>query len=154
MDNITNDDLVWLMQLLQSEPLSEIEVGIGEDRLVLRSAAAPAAPALVRAPAPTDGLAASPAAPAPPAVPEGVEVLRSPMAGIFYRRPSPDKPPFVEPGDEIQVSDTVGLIEAMKLFSEVTSHLHGRIVQFVPEDGQHVEADAPLVLIEPFRFKD
>ncbi|MBU0606672.1 MAG: acetyl-CoA carboxylase, biotin carboxyl carrier protein, partial [Armatimonadetes bacterium] len=56
--------------------------------------------------------------------------------------------------DEIQVSDTVGLIEAMKLFSEVTSHLHGRIVQFVPEDGQHVEADAPLVLIEPFRFKD
>jgi acetyl-CoA carboxylase biotin carboxyl carrier protein len=153
MDHITNDDMVWLMQLLQSESLAEIEVGIGEDRIVLKAAAGSvpvAAPPPPAAPAP----GAVPPTAATPQVPEGVETLRSPMAGIFYRRPSPDKPPFVEPGDEVQVGDTVGLIEAMKLFSEVTSHLHGRIVRFVPEDAQHVEADAPLVLIEPFHFRD
>ena len=151
MDNITNDDLVWLMQLLQDEQLGEIEVGLGDDRVAVRAVAGPAAPAPAAAVAPA-GL--PPAAAAVPLVPDGAEALRSPMAGIFYRRPSPDQPAFVEPGDEVQVSDTVGLIEAMKLFSEITSHLHGRIVKFIPEDGQHVEADAPLVLIEPFHFRE
>jgi acetyl-CoA carboxylase biotin carboxyl carrier protein len=148
MDNITNDDLTWLMQVLEGEQLGEVEVAIGEDRVVLRAATGPVSPA-------TWAPAGLPQAPAPlPWVPEGAEVLRSPMAGIFYRRPSPDQPSYVEPGDEVQVSDTVGLIEAMKLFSEITSHLHGRIVKFIPEEGQHVAADAPLVLIEPFHSRD
>ena len=148
MDSITNDDLQWLMELLQQEQLAEIQVAIGDDRVVLRApggsvavaAAAPVAPA--GPPSPT---------PAPAAQhPEGTEPLRTPMAGIFYRKPSPEKPPYVEPGDEVQIGDTIGLIEAMKLFNEVTSHLRGRVVKFVVEDGQAVEADAPLVLIEPF----
>jgi len=152
MDNITNDDLIWLMRLLDAEHLSEIEVAVGEDRVVMKAAVgrvASVAPSVAARPAP----GAAPALLAAP-VPEGVEVLRSPMAGIFYRRPAPDKPSYAEPGDEVQVGDTVGLIEAMKLFSEVTSHLHGRIVRFVPDSGLHVEADAPLVLIEPFHSRD
>lgn len=151
MDNITNDDLMWLMRLLEDEQLAEIEVAIGDDRVVLKAAAGPVA--TVAAPLAAAATASTPTATAAP-LPEGVEVLRSPMAGIFYRRPSPDKPPYVDPGDEVHVGDTIGLIEAMKLFSDVTSHLHGRIVKFIPDNGQHVEADAPLVLIEPFHFKD
>ncbi len=151
MEQITNDDLMWLMQLLQAEPLAEIEVAVGDDRVVLKATAG--APATT-APATAGGAPAAASAPVAPQIPEGTEALRSPMAGIFYRRPSPDKPPYAEPGDEVQVGDTIGLIEAMKLFNEVTSHLHGRVVKFLPDNGAHVEADEPLVLIEPFHFRD
>ena len=74
------------------------------------------------------------------------------MAGIFYRASSPDAPPYAEPGDEVHVGDTVGLIEAMKLYNEVTTHVHGRIVRFLVENEQHIEADQPLALIERFHM--
>jgi acetyl-CoA carboxylase biotin carboxyl carrier protein len=145
MDSITNDDVKWLLQLLQSAPLAEIEVAIGEDRVVLKAPGVAPVAGPVAAPSP----AAAPAA-RECAIPEGAEALRAPMAGIFYRSASPEKEPYVEPGDEVQIGDTVGLIEAMKLYNEVTSHLHGRILQFLVDHEQSVEADAPLVLIEPF----
>lgn len=147
MAKINNDDLKWLLELLEQENLAEIEVSIGEDRLLLKSSSAPGTVAAVAMP-----LAASRAAqPAPtPCEPEIGERLLAPMAGIFYRAASPETPAFVEPGDGVHVGDTIGLIEAMKLYNEVTSHLNGRIVQFLVENEEHVEADQPLVLIERF----
>ena len=147
MEQITNDDLKWLLDLLASQELAEIEVAIGEDRVVLKAAGMVPMGSVPVGGGRVPGLQTDPVA---PLVPEGCEMLRSPMAGIFYRRPSPEAQPYVEPGDEVQVGDTIGLIEAMKLFNEVTSHLHGRVVRFIPENAEHVEADAPLVLIEPF----
>jgi acetyl-CoA carboxylase biotin carboxyl carrier protein len=75
--------------------------------------------------------------------------IKSPMIGTFYRRPSPDKPNFVEPGDEVSVGKVVCIIEAMKLFNEIESEIKGRIVKVLVEDSSPVEYDQPLFLVEP-----
>lgn len=75
--------------------------------------------------------------------------IKSPIIGTFYRKPSPDKPLFVNVGDMINVGDTVCIIEAMKLFNEVESEVSGKIVKILVEDSTPVEFDQPLFLIDP-----
>ncbi|MDP9230237.1 MAG: acetyl-CoA carboxylase biotin carboxyl carrier protein [Bacteroidota bacterium] len=75
--------------------------------------------------------------------------IKSPMIGTFYRRASPDKPIFVEVGDEIIPGKVVCIIEAMKLFNEIESEIDGRIVKVLVEDASPVEYDQPLFLVEP-----
>jgi acetyl-CoA carboxylase biotin carboxyl carrier protein len=87
---------------------------------------------------------------APQAAPAGNTItIKSPMIGTFYRRPSPDKPNFVEVGDEVSVGKVVCIIEAMKLFNEIESEVKGRIVKILVEDASPVEYDQPLYLVEP-----
>ncbi len=71
------------------------------------------------------------------------------MIGTFYRSPSPGKPVFVEPGDEVLPGKVVCIIEAMKLFNEIESEVKGRIVKVLVEDASPVEYDQPLFLVEP-----
>jgi biotin carboxyl carrier protein len=75
--------------------------------------------------------------------------IRSPMTGVFYRSASPDAPPFVEPGDRIEEGQAVGLIEAMKVFSEIPADRSGRIVDVLVTSGQLVSQDDPLMLLDP-----
>jgi len=75
--------------------------------------------------------------------------VKSPMIGTFYRRPSPDKDPFMEVGNMIKEGDVVCVIEAMKLFNEIESEVKGKIVKFLVEDNTPVEYDQPLFLVEP-----
>jgi acetyl-CoA carboxylase biotin carboxyl carrier protein len=75
--------------------------------------------------------------------------IKSPMIGTFYRRPSPDKPIFVEIGDEVSPGKVVCIIEAMKLFNEIESEVKGKIVKILVEDASPVEYDQPLFLVEP-----
>ncbi len=75
--------------------------------------------------------------------------IKSPMIGTFYRRPSPDKPLFVEVGDEVTPGKVVCIIEAMKLFNEIESEVSGRIVKILVEDASPVEYDQPLYLVDP-----
>lgn len=75
--------------------------------------------------------------------------IKSPMIGTFYRSPSPGKPVFVEPGDEVLPGKVVCIIEAMKLFNEIESEVKGRIVKVLVEDASPVEYDQPLFLVEP-----
>ena len=75
--------------------------------------------------------------------------IKSPMIGTFYRRPSPDKPYFLEVGDEVLPGKVVCIIEAMKLFNEIESEVSGRIVKILVEDASPVEYDQPLYLVEP-----
>ena len=75
--------------------------------------------------------------------------IKSPMIGTFYRRPTPDKPIFVEVGDEVTVGKVVCIIEAMKLFNEIESEIQGKIVKVLVEDASPVEYDQPLFLVEP-----
>ncbi len=75
--------------------------------------------------------------------------IKSPMIGTFYKRPSPDKPNFVEVGDEITPGKVVCIIEAMKLFNEIESEVSGKIVKILVEDSSPVEYDQPLFLVEP-----
>lgn len=76
-------------------------------------------------------------------------VIKSPMIGTFYRSPSPDKPSFLNVGDEVSVGKVVCIIEAMKLFNEIESEVSGRIVKVLAEDASPVEYDQPLFLVEP-----
>ena len=80
---------------------------------------------------------------------ENLLTIKSPMIGTFYRRPSPDKPIFVEVGDEVSPGKVVCIIEAMKLFNEIESEIKGKIVKILVEDASPVEYDQPLFLVEP-----
>jgi acetyl-CoA carboxylase biotin carboxyl carrier protein len=75
--------------------------------------------------------------------------IKSPMIGTFYRKSSPDKPNFVEPGDEVAPGKVVCIIEAMKLFNEIESEISGKVAKVLVEDASPVEYDQPLFLVEP-----
>ncbi|MBO7596119.1 MAG: acetyl-CoA carboxylase biotin carboxyl carrier protein [Bacteroidales bacterium] len=75
--------------------------------------------------------------------------VKAPMVGTFYRRPSPDKPIYVNVGDEVTKGQVLCIIEAMKLFNEIESEVSGKIAKILVEEGTPVEFDQPLFLIEP-----
>lgn len=75
--------------------------------------------------------------------------IKSPMVGTFYRRPAPDKPIYVNVGDEISKGKVLCVIEAMKLFNEIEAEVSGKIAKILVEDGSPVEFDQPLFLVEP-----
>jgi acetyl-CoA carboxylase biotin carboxyl carrier protein len=115
----------------------------------------PVAAAPVSMPAAAAPPAAAEAA-APPAAADGPSeeeskyiTIKSPIIGTFYRKPSPDKPPFVEVGDMITQGDVLCVIEAMKLFNDIESEVSGKIVKILVEDSSPVEFDQPLYLIDP-----
>ena len=75
--------------------------------------------------------------------------IKSPIIGTFYRKPSPDKPLFVEVGQTIAEGDVLCIIEAMKLFNEIESEVSGKIVKILVDDSPPVEFDQPLFLVDP-----
>jgi acetyl-CoA carboxylase biotin carboxyl carrier protein len=75
--------------------------------------------------------------------------IKSPMIGTFYRKSSPDKPNFVNVGDDVSDESVVCIIEAMKLFNEIEAELSGKIVKILVDDGSPVEYDQPLFLVDP-----
>ncbi|MFT0714068.1 acetyl-CoA carboxylase biotin carboxyl carrier protein [Flagellimonas lutimaris] len=107
--------------------------------------------------------AAAPAAQAPAAAQEAAATsdskksdedskyitIKSPIIGTFYRKPSPDKPPFVEVGSTINQGDVLCVIEAMKLFNDIESEVSGKIVKILVDDSSPVEFDQPLFLVDP-----
>ncbi len=76
-------------------------------------------------------------------------VVKSPIIGTFYRKPSPDKPAFVEVGSEIKIGDKLCVIEAMKLFNEIESEVSGKIIKVLVDDSSPVEFDQPLFIVDP-----
>ena len=106
------------------------------------AASAPAAPVAV---------AAAPAAQAAPAADDSSKyiTIKSPIIGTFYRSPGPDKPVFVNVGDEITSGKVICIVEAMKLFNEIESEVSGKIVKILVNDAQPVEYDQPLFLVDP-----
>ncbi len=109
---------------------------------------APVAAAPALAPAASAPAAEKTKPAAEPAV-SNLLTIKSPMIGTFYRRPSPDKPLFVEIGDEVTPGKVVCIIEAMKLFNEIESEIKGKIVKMLVEDASPVEYDQPLFLVDP-----
>lgn len=114
----------------------------------------PAAAHVAAAPAVHALPAAAPAAQAPAAAVPAADTsnyitIKSPMIGTFYRSAGPDKPVFVNVGDEISSGSVVCIIEAMKLFNEIESEVSGRIVKVLVDNASPVEYDQPLFLVEP-----
>jgi acetyl-CoA carboxylase biotin carboxyl carrier protein len=154
-----------LIKLVNESNIGEVTVEQKDFKITIRqkeeqitqvvATSMPHMPAMQHLPmqAPQSLPAAAPAAPgqpAAPAAPAGNTItIKSPMIGTFYRRPSPDKPIFVEVGDEITPGKVVCIIEAMKLFNEIESEVKGRIVKILVEDASPVEYDQPLFLVEP-----
>jgi len=100
--------------------------------------------------APVASPAAAPAAAAPAADDNSKYVtIKSPIIGTFYRKPAPDKAPFVEVGSTIGKGDVLCVIEAMKLFNEIESEYAGKIVKILVDDMSPVEFDQPLFLVDP-----
>ena len=146
-----------LIELVEESGIAELEISEGEEAVrISRSGPAVPAPvhyaaAPVAAPAP---VAAAPvadapamAAEAPAAVPAGHQVL-SPMVGTFYRSPSPDAKSFVEVGQSVNAGDTLCIVEAMKMMNQIEADKSGVVTAILVEDGQPVEFDQPLVVIE------
>jgi acetyl-CoA carboxylase biotin carboxyl carrier protein len=147
-----------LIDLLEESNLAELEIKEGEEIVRLSRmpkgmiAAAPvaAAPAVrYDAPAAAAPVAASaPAAPASggKALPDG-HVVKSPMVGTFYASANPDSPPFVKVGQSIKAGETIGIIEAMKMFNQIEADASGTVVAVLVENGQPVEFDEPMFVI-------
>ncbi|WP_242203220.1 acetyl-CoA carboxylase biotin carboxyl carrier protein [Aestuariivivens insulae] len=93
--------------------------------------------------------AAPAAAPAPASDDSKYITIKSPIIGTFYRKPSPDKPLFVEVGQTIAEGDVLCIIEAMKLFNEIESEVSGKVVKILVDDASPVEFDQPLFLVDP-----
>lgn len=93
--------------------------------------------------------AAGPAAKSSDIKADNLITIKSPMIGTFYRKSSPDKPSFVEVGDDVAPGKVVCIIEAMKLFNEIESEISGKIVKILVDDASPVEYDQPLFLVEP-----
>ncbi len=75
--------------------------------------------------------------------------VKSPIVGTFYRSSSPDKDPYIVPGDNIQKGTVVCIVEAMKLFNEIESEVSGKVVKILVDDASPVEYDQPLFLVDP-----
>ncbi|RCH56731.1 acetyl-CoA carboxylase biotin carboxyl carrier protein [Mucilaginibacter hurinus] len=108
---------------------------------------APAAP-VAAAPVAAEPVNAAPAAVSPSDTSNYITV-RSPMIGTFYRSAGPEKPLYVNVGDEIKPGNVLCIIEAMKLFNEIESEVSGRIVKILVDNASPVEYDQPLFLVEP-----
>ncbi|KTG16468.1 MULTISPECIES: acetyl-CoA carboxylase biotin carboxyl carrier protein [unclassified Guyparkeria] len=142
-----------LIELLEESGVAEIEIKEGEESVrisrnsqqpaqqpPMMPAAAPAAPQAPAAPAADAGGEA-------PAEPAG-ETINSPMVGTFYRASSPEASPFVDVGTTVKKGDTLCIIEAMKMFNQIEAEVDGTIKSVLVENGQPVEYDQPLFVIE------
>ena len=153
------DTIRQLAELLRDTELTEIELEIDDARLRLARelpvqqvmAHVPAAPAPVAAPAPAP---AEQPAPAPAAQEKPTDaanhpgVVRAPMVGTAYRAPAPGAEPFVEVGQEVKEGQTLLIIEAMKTMNQIPAPRAGVVKAILVEDGQPVEFDEPLMIIE------
>ena len=152
-----------LIKMVNKSNLSEVSIEEKDFKITIKQKdeivqqtviSAGYAPAPVQsAPAPAALPAAAPATPAAPAAPKNDDskyiTIKSPMIGTFYRKSSPDKPPFVEVGDEVAPGKVVCIVEAMKLFNEIESEVKGKVVKVLVDDHSPVEYDQPLFLVDP-----
>ncbi|MFM4899497.1 acetyl-CoA carboxylase biotin carboxyl carrier protein [Aeromonas hydrophila] len=143
-----------LIELVEESGIAELEISEGEESVRISrnfSGQVTAAPQMImqQAAAPVAAPAAAPvaAAPAADAIPSG-HLMRSPMVGSFYRSSSPEAKPFVEVGQHVNIGDTLCIVEAMKMMNQIESDKAGVIKAILVENGQAVEFDEPLFIIE------
>jgi acetyl-CoA carboxylase biotin carboxyl carrier protein len=155
-----------LIKLINKSNIGEVTIEEKGFKITVKQKEEPvqqviAAPFQSQAPAPTYTTPAA-AAPAAGGAPSGIGkskpsepaadnliTIKSPMIGTFYRSSAPDKPSFVNVGDETEPGKVVCIIEAMKLFNEIESEVKGKIVKVLVEDASPVEFDQPLFLVDP-----
>ena len=157
-----------LIDLLDKSNLAELEIKEGEESVRLARHSSLAPPVMMQAPpammmpaadharpapaapaaAPTPALAATAteAQPKKGDMPDG-HVIRSPMVGTYYASPNPDSPPFVKVGQTVKQGETLGIIEAMKMFNPIEAEVSGTVRAILVTSGQPIEFDEPMYVI-------
>lgn len=152
-----------LIKFVSKSGVNEVSIEQKEFKITIKTNQAPtyissapvqAAPQIQAAAATTSVTVSAPAEQAIASAPAKDDTsnyltIKSPMIGTFYRSSSPDKPLFVNVGDEVKAGQVVCIIEAMKLFNEIESEISGRIVKVLVDNASPVEYDQPLFLVEP-----
>jgi acetyl-CoA carboxylase biotin carboxyl carrier protein len=153
-----------LIKFVSQSGVSEVELEQGDFKLSIKNVNSNAPvymqapmqqmqayqqPQVQQAPQISASAVESVSAPTPVSSEGNLITIKSPMIGTFYRSSSPDKPSFVNVGDEIKTGKVICIIEAMKLFNEIESEIGGKIVKVLVENAQPVEYDQPLFLVEP-----
>tara|TARA_Y100001970_G_scaffold92068_1_gene116213 strand:+ start:7884 stop:8315 length:432 start_codon:yes stop_codon:yes gene_type:complete len=135
-----------LIEMLQDSDLNEIEVHEGEEsvriaRGNIQSIEGSPSPKVRTSPNPPSEKIEVP-------VSESATVIKSPIVGTFYRKPAPDKPPFIEVGSHVNAGDIVCIVEAMKMMNEIKSEYTGKVSAINIADGEPVEFDQSLIVID------
>lgn len=147
-----------LIELVEESGITELEVQEEEGTVRISRAAPAVAPAAIQYAAPAVS-APAPVAPATPAAPAAAPApaaseevsghqVRSPMVGTFYRSPSPEAKAFVEVGQTVKVGDALCIVEAMKMMNRIEADKAGVVKAILVNDGEPVEFDQPLIVIE------
>ena len=137
-----------LIEMLQESDLTEIEVGQGDESVRITRGGSqniiPNIPSVQQVAVP------QPIIESTEKVDETISgnLVRSPIVGTFYRKPGPDKDPFIRVGDTVEVGDVLCIIEAMKMMNEIKSEFSGKITSINVEDGQPVEFDQHIITID------
>ena len=158
-------ELKELIEFLIEKDIAEFELERGDVKVRIKRAGEhtivhahgePRFYAVPPAPGPAPELGAVPVAAAPVAVPaaapapeEGLHMVKSPIVGTFYEAPSPGAPPFVKPGDMVEVGQVLCIVEAMKLLNEIESDVAGEVVKKLAVNGQPIEYGQELFVIRP-----
>lgn len=153
-----------LVKMINKSNISELSIKDGEFEITIKQEngltgtpvyaqpvqmAAPITAATPSAAPVASPAAAAPVAEATPAVSnDKLHTIKSPMIGTFYRSPSPDKPAYVNVGDEVKPGQTLCIVEAMKLFNEIECEVSGKIVKVLVDESSPIEYDQPMFLIE------
>ena len=148
------EKLKELIELMEEHDLTDVHLRHGAEQWRLRRgpqvvAAAPAAPVAYAAPAPTP-LAPAALAPAAPATPvSNLLEIKSPIVGTFYSSPTPDDPIFVTVGSKVTADAVVCIVEAMKVFNQITADVSGTVAEILVGNGDPVESGQVLFRIAP-----
>lgn len=143
-----------LIELVEESGIAELEISEGEESVRISRNFSGQVTAASQMIMPQAAPVAAPVAAAPAAAPAAADaapsghLMRSPMVGSFYRSSSPEAKPFVEVGQHVNVGDTLCIVEAMKMMNQIESDKAGVIKAILVENGQAVEFDEPLFIIE------
>lgn len=142
-----------VLGILNGSSISEIELGEGDLEIILRRHSS--SPATIQTQQPTQLIAAvplqQPVTPVPQTAPAATRTIdmKAPLTGVYYAAPTPTADPFIKVGDIIRLDQTVALIEAMKVFSEIPADVSGRVVAIKAQSGSVVKKDDVLFQVEP-----
>ncbi|MDJ0776593.1 MAG: acetyl-CoA carboxylase biotin carboxyl carrier protein [Gammaproteobacteria bacterium] len=142
-----------LIELLEESGIAELEIKEGEESVRISRQSSTLVQGVAPVAAPIAAPAAAPVAPAAPAATEAREVVsghqvKSPMVGTFYAAASPTSEPFVAPGQQVNIGDTLCIIEAMKMMNQIEADRAGKIRDILVDNGSPVEFDQVLFIIE------
>jgi acetyl-CoA carboxylase biotin carboxyl carrier protein len=142
-----------LLEIMHEHDLDALKVKVGDKvfELVRREAGITVLPASGGASAAMGAPegSAAPGGAAAPAASANVKKVTAPLVGVFYRSPSPDAEPYVKIGDRVEAGQVLCVLEAMKLFNEITSDHTGVVTRIIPENGELVSLGQELFWIEP-----